>query len=161
LAEIAQIFLRCLLAVHYLHGRGIIHGDISAHNILFHNDLPVLIDFGASEILTPGAVGLSKIGTPPFAAPERELGKSSPAVDIYSLGATVTYLIEGNLSFRKELGLWEGAPPSLHRLIGRMMDETAGNRPSAKVCIDDGFFREILGEDGVEFELRGNPEFAS
>ena len=47
-------------AVGQLHGRGINHGDLYAHNILYHPDGRVLLgDFGAASFVPPGDAGLA------------------------------------------------------------------------------------------------------
>lgn len=66
--QIAVITRACIKGIAYLHGRGIIHRDIKAANILLTETAQVKIaDFGVSEVL-----GRSKelMGTPYWMAPE-------------------------------------------------------------------------------------------
>jgi serine/threonine protein kinase len=150
----AEVMFRLALAVQYLHRGRILHGDISPNNILFENDAPVLIDFGAAEILTDGAVSRSNIGTSAFCAPERIAQESTLASDIYSLGATFAYLIAGNWSPEKVGGLWQIAPHSLRQLVGWMMRKNPAERPSARECLDHTFFREALSPAWIHHEMR-------
>jgi calcium/calmodulin-dependent protein kinase I len=156
LREVAQIMLRLLVAVQYLHRRNIVHGDISPNNILFEDDYPILIDFGTSQIIPDGGISRIDIGTDPYCAPERKLKESTLAVDIYSLGATFCYLLEGNESMRMIDGLWRDSPASLMHLVRNMLNVNASSRMSAEECLGHQFFRDILSEEWIVSELSQN-----
>ncbi|MBP5690053.1 MAG: SUMF1/EgtB/PvdO family nonheme iron enzyme [Bacteroidales bacterium] len=92
-------------ALSYLHERGIRHLDVKPANIMFDSDGEVkLIDFGISKYYRPDG---SPTSTTPtgysrgFAPREQYLGvdasQFTPATDIYSLGATLFYLLTGNV----------------------------------------------------------------
>jgi eukaryotic-like serine/threonine-protein kinase len=81
------------------HAAGIVHRDISPGNILLGEDGAVkLTDFGISRAADDVAVtktGLT-VGTPAYLAPEVALGaESTPASDVFSLGATLYTAVEG------------------------------------------------------------------
>ena len=108
-------------ALAYLHGQGIVHGDISPANIRCDDSgRPVLIDFGLAHHLQPpgGPVTSAVSGTLGFIAPEALLGERGPASDLFALGATLYDAWAGTPPFG--LGLeavkqaWHGppAPPS-------------------------------------------------
>ena len=67
-------------AVAYLHGRGLVHGDISPANVRCDDEgRPVLIDFGLSELVPGiqgglGTVAAGASGTLGFIAPEALVG---------------------------------------------------------------------------------------
>jgi len=94
-------------AMAYLHGRGLVHGDVSPGNVRCdHEGRPVLIDFGLSERLlavpgTHGGLGTAAAGasgTLGFIAPEALVGERGPAADLFGLGATL-------------YAAWTGVPP--------------------------------------------------
>ena len=77
----------------------LIHRDIKPSNIMLDSDSKVyLIDFNASkEVSANTSEDTVLYGTQYFAAPEQLIGykASTPATDIFSLGATISYLLTG------------------------------------------------------------------
>jgi eukaryotic-like serine/threonine-protein kinase len=84
---------------------GILHRDIKPSNCFVHDDGRILVgDFGLSvatskrgtSATSPGAI----LGTPGFASPEQLRGESLDVrSDIYSVGATIFYLLSGRAPF--------------------------------------------------------------
>jgi hypothetical protein len=84
---------------------GILHRDIKPSNCFVHADGRVLVgDFGLSvatssrggSVTSPGAI----LGTPGFASPEQLRGEALDVrSDIYSVGATIFYLLAGRAPF--------------------------------------------------------------
>lgn len=96
--QATEIGRKLALAVAAVHGQGIIHKDIKAHNVMRESGgRLVLMDFGASlradELRDELDVGPVR-GTPYYLAPEL-LNDSAPSVqsDIYSLGVLLFYLL--------------------------------------------------------------------
>ncbi|MQY12408.1 Serine/threonine-protein kinase PknD [Streptomyces sp. RB5] len=83
-----------------LHEAGLVHRDIKPSNVLLPEDGPRLIDFGisqAGDLTRTGAV----LGTIAFAAPEQVRGEATTtATDVFSLGATLFYLVAGRSPYR-------------------------------------------------------------
>jgi serine/threonine protein kinase len=93
---------------------GVVHRDIKPSNIMLESDpsgTPIVkvIDYGIAKILDPEAERGAEqtqtgfIGTPAFASPEQftpsEQTKIDTRSDIYSLGATLWYLLSGRVPF--------------------------------------------------------------
>ena len=99
--EVAKIGTDICGALTLCHAKGIVHRDIKPGNI-FRNNAGAykLGDFGLSRI-TAGGRASTQAGTPLFAAPEQfgdaYQGKYGMTVDIYSLGMTLYWLLNGNL----------------------------------------------------------------
>ena len=88
------------------HQWNVMHCDISPNNIMLENNCAVLVDFGNAksyDLLLASlnndsvdqAVQMGEIGTPGFCAPSLFIG--SPRGDIYSLAATLYYLLTGKI----------------------------------------------------------------
>jgi len=81
-----------------VHGAGLLHRDIKAHNVLRENGgRIVLMDFGTGRDITgPSGLTDSLAGTPLYLAPELFLGQEpSIASDVYSLGVLLYHLVTG------------------------------------------------------------------
>ncbi|KAG2484250.1 hypothetical protein HYH03_016895 [Edaphochlamys debaryana] len=97
--------------VAYLHSRSILHGDLSANNVLLQTtrlpQMPVVAkvsDFGLSRRLEQGQSQLKNVrhGTPYYQAPEvAEKGTSTLAADVYSLGVLLWELYHGPPPWRR------------------------------------------------------------
>jgi hypothetical protein len=103
-AEVRQLAERLLEILIYLHNQlpPIIHRDIKPSNILLgdrsgHDVGQVyLVDFGSVQTLVAQEGGtITVVGTYGYMPPEQYGGRSVPASDLYSLGATLIYLLTG------------------------------------------------------------------
>jgi len=102
--EIKEIAKALLEILTYLHGRTppVIHRDIKPSNILLANRSAhsvgqvYLVDFGSVQTLAAQQGGnVTVVGTYGYMPPEQFGGRAVPASDIYSLGATLIYLVTG------------------------------------------------------------------
>jgi serine/threonine protein kinase len=105
-AEVARIGLDVLSAIEVAHAAGVLHRDVKPGNVLVDDDgHACLTDFGIatttddSSLTTEGAV----LGSPAYMAPERANGRPpTPAVDLWSLGATLYAAVEGRSPFDRD-----------------------------------------------------------
>ena len=103
-AEVKELAKSLLEILTYLHGHQppVIHRDIKPSNILLTNrsgnsvGQVYLVDFGSVQTLAAREGGtITVVGTYGYMPPEQFGGRAVPASDIYSLGATLIYLITG------------------------------------------------------------------
>ncbi|HEX9797581.1 MAG TPA: serine/threonine-protein kinase [Anaerolineales bacterium] len=90
-------------ALSFAHGKGIVHRDVKASNILIDDSGHALLsDFGFAHIsdLSLSLTGSALIGTPAFMSPEQCKGEPVDArSDQYSLGIVLYQMFTGKLPF--------------------------------------------------------------
>ena len=85
----------------HLHQPPVIHRDIKPSNILLgdrsgnHPGKIYLVDFGSVQTASHEGGTITIVGTYGYMPPEQFGGRALPASDLYSLGATLIYLIAG------------------------------------------------------------------
>ncbi len=97
-AEARRIAAQVLDVLVYLHGLNppVIHRDIKPQNIIRRRDGHLyLVDFGAVQTVYRDSLrqGSTVVGTYGYMAPEQFRGQAVPATDLYSLGATLLFLL--------------------------------------------------------------------
>ncbi|BCM93475.1 serine/threonine-protein kinase PrkC [Abditibacteriota bacterium] len=139
-------------ALNYIHGKGIVHGDVRPRQILFDSGgFPILTDGGHAGALSQAGLALADLqpDTAFYLAPERAAGSPmSPATDMYSLGVTFYAALAGRVPFEGSSPLAVAArhrhetppaPSSFNSLVTRDLDDlalrllskTPDERPSA------------------------------
>jgi serine/threonine-protein kinase len=114
-------------AIEYAHSRGVLHRDLKPGNIMLGAYRETLVvDWGLAKVIgraegrrsaeestlapssggssTPTVVG-SALGTPAFMSPEQAAGRwdeLGPGADVYSLGATLYFLLTGQAPFQSD-----------------------------------------------------------
>jgi serine/threonine protein kinase len=93
--DLAQAILEILDYLHCL-APPVIHRDIKPSNVVFGKDNQVyLIDFGAVQGQMGNGKTMTIVGTYGYMPPEQFYGQTTPASDLYSLGATLLTLMTG------------------------------------------------------------------
>src|SRR4051812_2870457 len=104
--QTARIGLDVLSAIEVAHAAGVVHRDVKPANVLVDDDgHACLTDFGIAtttedpRLTSRGAV----LGSPSYMAPERAQGEpQTPAIDLWSLGATLYAAVEGRTPYDRE-----------------------------------------------------------
>jgi serine/threonine protein kinase len=90
-AEASNLLFDIALALQYLHGRDLVHGDIKPDNLGFDEQRYVLLDFGVCRKQAQFEAGATATGSLRTRAPELLAGSTGHgfASDVFALGAVV------------------------------------------------------------------------
>jgi len=100
--DAAHAVSQMLLAVNYIHKRGVVHRDLKLENFLYEDktsDHLKLIDFGFSHVWEPNTTMASSVGTLPYMAPEVLHQKYTSKCDLWSMGVITFILLSGYMPF--------------------------------------------------------------
>ncbi|MGV8941552.1 MAG: protein kinase domain-containing protein [Lysobacter sp.] len=103
-AKVIETLRALLSALEYAHGRGVVHRDVKAENVLFDDtERPLLADFGIALRRGFGprvtAAGLA-VGSTAYMAPEQARGEDvNGRADLYSLGVLAWEMLTGRLPY--------------------------------------------------------------
>jgi len=115
IAEACDYIRQAAIGLQYAHEQGMVHRDIKPHNLMLTADGTVkILDFGLAsltQVATTDAEGVvpdstltavgAIMGTPDFISPEQanDARQADIRSDIYSLGATLYFLLSGRPPF--------------------------------------------------------------
>jgi serine/threonine-protein kinase len=154
-------------ALHYLHGRQILHLDVKPKNVVM-GPVPRLIDLSVARRFADVPRIRGAIGTDAYMAPEqadRDLFASiGPATDVWGLGVTLYEAASKRLPFRRgdrrgsAVDRWPQlqddpspppakVPPPLAELLMSTLERDPGNRPTPVQLFDS--FDELAARHGV------------
>ena len=144
-AEVLLLMRSLLPVLEHLHGRGIIHRDISPENIILRESdrLPVLIDFGVvKELATKlqslnASTPVTTVGKLGYAPSEQmQTGRAYPSSDLYALAVTVLVLLtakEPQELFDENQLTWNWqklvkVDPRFAQILNRMLSHSPSDR---------------------------------
>lgn len=151
-------------ALDYIHRRNFLHFDVKPSNIMLDSDgRAVLIDFGVSKHYDEAGhqtsstpIGISKGYAPLEQYQQAEISRFTPVTDIYSLGATLYFLLTGLVPPGASEVNEDGLPPmptsvsrSVQKAITEAMQPRRKDRPQ---CVEA--FLKFLSEGEEENDVR-------
>ena len=143
-AEVLRLMRSMLPVVDYIHGKGIIHRDISPDNIIMRESdkLPVLIDFGvvkelATRMSSTNTTTPTYVGKPGYCPSEQiQTGQAYPSSDLYALAVSAIALLTAKepaelfddnlLSWNWQR--WVTVNPRFAQILNRMLSYKPGGR---------------------------------
>ncbi|WP_158892323.1 serine/threonine-protein kinase [Amycolatopsis anabasis] len=133
-ARVAAIGEQVLSALQAAHAAGIVHRDVKPGNIMVApNGRVKLTDFGIAQAVDDPRLTTSGmiVGSPAFMAPERVEGREAmPESDLWSLGATLFFAVEGLVAFERPT-----TAATLHAIMNEVPYLTRGQGPLASAIM--------------------------
>lgn len=132
IGEVVTVLTPLAQVLAYLHGQGVVHGDVSPANVLLTaNGKPLLADLGLGRVL--GQPTATLLGTDGFAAPDADSGAAG---DVYAAGAVGWFALTGaapqSTADRPPLAtLVPGVPRELVAALEAALAEDPQQRPTA------------------------------
>jgi serine/threonine protein kinase len=121
-AEVVFLGIHLCSALHYLHGRNVLHLDLKPANVVSERGLAKLLDF---SIARPPGRGVKEEGTPAYMAPEQVAGgELTAATDAWGLGAVLYEALSGEAPF-------PGSEPLHYEQLERPLRPLPRRRPAA------------------------------
>ena len=161
----ATLGLGVLSALEAAHAAGIVHRDVKPGNVMVPAVGNVkLADFGVAAVQGDTKLTMTGliIGSPSYMAPEQaQEGVTSPASDMWGLGATLYYAVEGHPPFDKGAAIptltavtYDPPRPmeragALEPVIERLLSKQPEDRPTAGEL--EVLLREVAGGSGETF----------
>jgi serine/threonine protein kinase len=127
---VAQLGVHLCSAMHYVHGRGLVHTDLKPANVMGDRGFAKVLDFSLARAPGRGHAGR---GTVAYMPPEQARGGLvTGAADVWGIGAVLYAALTGRAPFPTG----DGAPryPQLTRRADRVEEHRALPRPFAELA---------------------------
>ena len=99
-AKALTLSLEIVDAVRHAHANNVLHRDLRPSNVLLtKTDQAKVVDFSISRLMDQVPYASTRIGSPPYMAPEHFQGRATFASDLYSVGVMMYEMITGVLPF--------------------------------------------------------------
>jgi len=138
-------------ALAYAHRRGVIHRDVTPHNVLLDDEgHPYLADFGVATLI--GETGPSISSSPAYLAPEQHAGQgASPQSDVYSLGVLTHTVLTGEIpEVGAELRPMSSTRPELSGTIDGVVEVATAPDVTERYRDVDALVADLSRSLGVE-----------
>jgi len=148
--EVLELMGQVLPVLHYLHGRGVIHRNVTPDSLILRegDGLPVLVNFGliyelVAQLQLHPVVPEDAIGEWGYAPPEQVARTPCPASDLFALAVTVVVLLAGKTPeelYDPETQIfdWESqvsVSSGLKQLLWQMLNVDTQKRPASALVV--------------------------
>jgi serine/threonine-protein kinase len=135
-------------ALDYAHGRGVVHRDLKASNVIVGPDGDVtLVDFGLAKVEGAGisSAGVA-VGTPQYMAPEAiDRTESGASVDLYALGVLAYQMLTGRVPFDGS------AMGVLYAHVHSMPPSPRSYRPTLLPAVENVLLRQLAKDQALRY----------
>lgn len=161
-----------LLALHYLHTRGITHRDLKLENFLYdfqNGHYLKMIDFGFSKYGSSNGRMKTSCGTLAYVAPEVLKRSYTSQCDLWSMGVIVFILLSGHMPFHGESDdqikdikrgryefkpeHWGGISAMAKQFIRSLLEMDPARRLTAKSALDHRWIVQNYNENMAVVDL--------